>query len=243
MGGEKVLHYMGTARPSRTTRSCRRSRRPRFVEDAPFDKICYIGCGVTTGIGAVINTAKVEPGSNVVVFGLGGIGLNVIQGARLVGADMIVGVDINPAREALGAQVRHDALRQGPKEVDGDRRLLSGRDLTGGGADYSFECIGNVNDHAPGAGVHCHKGWGERASSASPAPARRSPRGPSSWSPGGCWRGRTAFGGAKRPHSRCRRSSTGTWTALPGVYVQRMIVGAPYDKKIEFETTRERESA
>ena len=111
------------ARRSRTTPCCRRSRVAKIREDAPFDKVCYIGCGVTTGIGAVINTAKVEPGANVVVFGLGGIGLNVVQGARMVGADMIVGVDINPTREALAQQVRHDALRQPERR----RRAISSR--------------------------------------------------------------------------------------------------------------------
>src|SRR3954464_3757315 len=115
----------------------------KIRDDAPFDKVCYIGCGVTTGIGAVINTAKVEPGANVVVFGLGGIGLNVIQGARMAGANMIVGVDINPAREKLARQFGMTHFVN-PKEVKGDLvpHLV---ELTRGGADYSFECVGNVD--------------------------------------------------------------------------------------------------
>ena len=123
----------------------------KIREDAPFDKVCYIGCGVTTGIGAVINTAKVEPGANVVVFGLGGIGLNVIQGARLAGADMIVGVDINPDASALAESFGMTHFVN-PKEVEGDLvpHLV---ELTDGGADYSFECIGNVDADAPGARV------------------------------------------------------------------------------------------
>ena len=129
----------------------------KIREDAPFDKVCYIGCGVTTGIGAVINTAKVEPGANVVVFGLGGIGLNVVQGARMAGANLIVGVDLNPAREALARKfgLTHYV---NPREVAGDivAHLV---ELTGGGADYSFECIGNV-DVMRQALECCHKGWG-----------------------------------------------------------------------------------
>jgi hypothetical protein len=115
----------------------------KIREDAPFDKVCYIGCGVTTGIGAVINTAKVEPGANVVVFGLGGIGLNVVQGARMVGASMIVGVDLNPAREALGRKfgMTHFVNPKGMSEAELVPYLVN---LTRGGADYSFECIGNV---------------------------------------------------------------------------------------------------
>ena len=111
LGGKPIHHYMGCSTFANYT-VLPEIALAKIREDAPFDKVCYIGCGVTTGIGAVINTAKVEPGANVVVFGLGGIGLNVVQGARMAGADMIVGVDLNPAREALGAQVRHDALRQ-----------------------------------------------------------------------------------------------------------------------------------
>jgi S-(hydroxymethyl)glutathione dehydrogenase / alcohol dehydrogenase len=125
--------------------------------DAPFDKVCYIGCGVTTGLGAVLFTAKVEPGSNVVVFGLGGIGLNVIQGARMVGADKIIGVDINPGREAMARRFGMTHFVN-PKEVEGD---LVGHlvELTGGGADYSFECVGNTTLMRQALEC-CHKGWG-----------------------------------------------------------------------------------
>src|SRR3546814_9356438 len=111
-------------------------------EDAPFDKICYIGCGVTTGVDAVVNTAKVEPGANVVVFGLGGIGLNVIQGARMVGANQIIGVDLNPARKALGEKFGMTHFVNPKEEDDVVANLV---ELTGGRADSSFECIGNVN--------------------------------------------------------------------------------------------------
>ena len=130
----------------------------KIREDAPFDKACYIGCGVTTGIGAVIFTAKVEPGANVVVFGLGGIGLNVVQGARLAGADMIVGVDTNPAREKLARQFGMTHFVN-PKEVKGDlvAHLV---ELTKGGADYSFECIGSTQVMRQALEC-CHRGWGQ----------------------------------------------------------------------------------
>src|SRR6059036_2627365 len=141
IGGKKIHHYMGCSTFANYT-VLPEIAVAKIREDAPFDKVCYIGCGVTTGIGAVINTAKVEPGANVVVFGLGGIGLNVIQGARMVGADMIVGVDINPAREALGRKFGMTHFVN-PKEVGGDlvAHLV---ELTKGGADYSFECVGNT---------------------------------------------------------------------------------------------------
>ena len=162
-------------------------------EDAPFDKICYIGCGVTTGIGAVINTAKVEAGANVVVFGLGGIGLNVIQGARLVGANMIVGVDLNDDRKALGEAFGMTHFVN-PREVEGDLvpYLV---DLTKGGADYSFECIGNVATMRQA--LECaHKGWGESVIiGVAPAGAEIATR-PFQLVTGRVWRG-TAFGGAK----------------------------------------------
>ncbi|HLU76969.1 MAG TPA: zinc-binding dehydrogenase, partial [Burkholderiales bacterium] len=130
----------------------------KIREDAPFDKVCYIGCGVTTGIGAVIHTAKVEPGANVVVFGLGGIGLNVIQGARMVGADMIVGVDINPEREALARKFGMTHFIN-PKEIQGDLVPYI-IELTKGGADYSFECVGSV-ELMRQALECCHRGWGQ----------------------------------------------------------------------------------
>jgi S-(hydroxymethyl)glutathione dehydrogenase / alcohol dehydrogenase len=156
LNGQKLYHYMGTSTFSNYT-VLPEIAVAKIREDAPFDKVCYIGCGVTTGIGAVINTAKVEPGSNVVVFGLGGIGLNVIQGAKLVGADKIVGVDINPARKPLAEKFGMTHFVN-PHEVEGDLvpYLV---DLTKGGADYSFECVGNVNLMRQALEC-CHKGWG-----------------------------------------------------------------------------------
>ncbi|XHU95257.1 MAG: S-(hydroxymethyl)glutathione dehydrogenase/class III alcohol dehydrogenase [cyanobacterium endosymbiont of Rhopalodia gibba] len=154
--GKTLYHYMGTSTFSKYTIIPEISL-AKIREDAPFDKICYIGCGVTTGIGAVVNTAKVEPGSNVVVFGLGGVGLNVIQGAKMVGADMIVGVDINPSKGPLAKKFGMTHFVN-PTEIDGD---LVGYlvELTKGGADYSFECIGDVN--AMRQALECsHKGWG-----------------------------------------------------------------------------------
>ena len=166
----------------------------KIREDAPFDKVCYIGCGVTTGIGAVINTAKVEPGANVVVFGLGGIGLNVIQGARMAGADMIVGVDINPRQERRSPSKFGMTHFVNPKEVEGDLvpYLV---DLTKGGADYSFECIGNVKIMRQALEC-CHKGWGVIGHH-----RRRAARAEISTRPfqlvtGRVWKG-TAFGGAR----------------------------------------------
>jgi S-(hydroxymethyl)glutathione dehydrogenase/alcohol dehydrogenase len=162
-------------------------------EDAPFDKICYIGCGVTTGIGAVINTAKVKPGDNVVVFGLGGIGLNVVQGARLVGANMIVGVDLNPARKALGETFGMTHFVN-PKEVEGDLvpYLV---DLTRGGADHSFECIGNVEVMRQALEC-CHKGWGESTIIGVAGAGQEISTRPFQLVTGRVWRG-TAFGGAR----------------------------------------------
>ena len=155
-GGKPIHHYMGcstfanyTVMPEIAVAKVR--------EDAPFDKICYIGCGVTTGIGAVIFTAKVEPGANVVVFGLGGIGLNVIQGAKMAGADMIVGVDINPAREKLARQFGMTHFVN-PKEIKDDLVAYL-VELTKGGADYSFECVGNTTLMRQALEC-CHRGWG-----------------------------------------------------------------------------------
>ena len=154
--GKPVLHYMGCSTFANFT-VLPEIALAKVRPDAPFDKICYIGCGVTTGIGAVIFTAKVEPGATVVVFGLGGIGLNVIQGARLVGADRIVGVDINPAREAMARQFGMTDFVN-PAEIKGDlvAHLV---ELTGGGADYSFECVGNVTLMRQALEC-CHRGWG-----------------------------------------------------------------------------------
>ncbi len=154
--GKPVLHYMGCSTFANYT-VLPEIALAKVREDAPFDKICCIGCGVTTGIGAVIFTAKVEAGANVVVFGLGGIGLNVIQGAKMVGADMIVGVDINPAREKLARQFGMTHFVN-PKEVKGDlvAHLV---ELTKGGADYSFECVGNTTLMRQALEC-CHRGWG-----------------------------------------------------------------------------------
>jgi S-(hydroxymethyl)glutathione dehydrogenase/alcohol dehydrogenase len=156
IGGKPVLHYMGCSTFANYTVLPEISL-AKIRPDAPFDKVCYIGCGVTTGVGAVLFTARVEAGATVVVFGLGGIGLNVIQGAKLVGADMIVGVDINPAREALARKFGMTHFVN-PKEVKGD---LVGHlvELTKGGADYSFECVGNTTLMRQALEC-CHKGWG-----------------------------------------------------------------------------------
>jgi S-(hydroxymethyl)glutathione dehydrogenase / alcohol dehydrogenase len=165
----------------------------KIRSDAPFDKVCYIGCGVTTGLGAVINTAKVEPGANVVVFGLGGIGLNVVQGARMVGADMIVGVDVNPKRRALAEKFGMTHFVN-PKEVKGDlvAHLV---ELTKGGADYSFECIGNVQVMRQALEC-CHKGWGESVIIGVASAGQEIATRPFQLVTGRVWRG-TAFGGAR----------------------------------------------
>ncbi len=165
----------------------------KIREDAPFDKVCYIGCGVTTGIGAVINTAKVEVGAKVIVFGLGGIGLNVIQGAKMVGADMIVGVDINPAKQELAKKFGMTHFVN-PKEVEGDLvpYLV---DLTKGGADYTFECIGNVNVMRQ-ALESCHKGWGVSVIIGVAGAGQEISTRPFQLVTGRVWKG-TAFGGAK----------------------------------------------
>src|SRR5688500_8184216 len=165
----------------------------KIREDAPFDKVCYIGCGVTTGIGAVINTAKVEPGANVVVFGLGGIGLNVVQGARLAGAGMIVGVDVNPSRRALAEKFGMTHFVN-PKEAEGDlvAHLVN---LTKGGADYSFECIGNV-DVMRQALECCHKGWGVSVIIGVAGAGQEIRTRPFQLVTGRVWKG-TAFGGAR----------------------------------------------
>jgi S-(hydroxymethyl)glutathione dehydrogenase/alcohol dehydrogenase len=192
LGGQKIHHYMGTSTFSNYTVAPEIAL-AKIREDAPFDKVCYIGCGVTTGIGAVINTAKVEAGANVVVFGLGGIGLNVIQGARLVGAGMIVGVDINPARKPLAEKFGMTHFVN-PKEVGGDlvAYLVN---LTKGGADYSFECIGNV-DVMRQALECCHKGWGVSTIIGVAGAGQEIRTRPFQLVTGRVWQG-TAFGGAK----------------------------------------------
>ncbi|MFZ5835622.1 MAG: S-(hydroxymethyl)glutathione dehydrogenase/class III alcohol dehydrogenase [Pseudomonadota bacterium] len=190
--GKPVLHYMGCSTFANFS-VLPEIALAKVREDAPFETICYIGCGVTTGIGAVINTAKVEPGSKVVVFGLGGIGLNVIQGARLVGASQIVGVDVNPARRAQAERFGMTHFVN-PKEVGGDLvpYLVS---LTGGGADYSFECIGNV-DVMRQALECCHKGWGEAIIIGVAGAGQEIRTRPFQLVTGRVWRG-TAFGGAR----------------------------------------------
>ncbi len=192
LDGEKLFHYMGTSTFANFT-VLPEIAVAKIRQDAPFDKVCYIGCGVTTGLGAVINTAKVEPGSNVVVFGLGGIGLNVVQGARLVGCDRIVGVDTNPDKRALAEKFGMTHFVN-PGEVEGDLvpYLV---DLTKGGADYSFECIGNV-DVMRQALECCHKGWGESIIIGVAGAGREIATRPFQLVTGRVWRG-TAFGGAK----------------------------------------------
>jgi S-(hydroxymethyl)glutathione dehydrogenase/alcohol dehydrogenase len=156
LNGQPVLHYMGTSTFSNYI-VVPEIALAKIRRDAPFDTVCYIGCGVTTGVGAVLFTAKVEAGANVVVFGLGGIGLNVIQGAKMVGADKIIGVDLNPEREAMGRQFGMTHFVN-PKEVDNVVDAIV--QLTDGGADYSFECIGNTGTMRQALEC-CHKGWGQ----------------------------------------------------------------------------------
>ncbi|MDZ7823412.1 MAG: S-(hydroxymethyl)glutathione dehydrogenase/class III alcohol dehydrogenase [Ahrensia sp.] len=190
--GIPILHYMGCSTFSNYSVLPEISL-AKVRKDAPFDKICYIGCGVTTGIGAVMFTAKVEPNSTAVVFGLGGIGLNVIQGLRMVGARQIIGVDMNPAKEQIARQFGMTHFVN-PKDVSGD---LTGHlvELTGGGADYSFECIGNTNVMRTALEC-CHKGWGESIIiGVAPAGAEISTR-PFQLVTGRSWRG-SAFGGAR----------------------------------------------
>ncbi len=192
IGKDMIYHYMGTSTFANHT-VVPEIALAKVREDAPFEKICYIGCGVTTGIGAVINTAKVEAGANVVVFGLGGIGLNVIQGAKMVGANMIVGVDLNPKRKALGEKFGMTHFVN-PTEV-GDDLVNYLVDLTNGGADYSFECIGNT-DVMRQALECCHKGWGESTIIGVAGAGQEINTRPFQLVTGRVWRG-TAFGGAK----------------------------------------------
>ena len=192
LGGEPVFHYMGCSTFSNFT-VLPEIAVAKIREDAPFEKVCYIGCGVTTGIGAVINTAKVEAGANVVVFGLGGIGLNVVQGARMVGANKIIGVDMNPAREALARKFGLTHFVN-PKDVQGDLvpYLVN---LTDGGADYSFECIGNV-DVMRQALECCHRGWGVSVIIGVAGSGQEIKTRPFQLVTGRVWKG-TAFGGAR----------------------------------------------
>ncbi len=192
MNGTPLRHYMGcstfanyTVLPEISLAKIRR--------DAPFDKVCYIGCGVTTGVGAVVNTAKVEPGSKVVVFGLGGIGLNVIQGARMVGADQIIGIDLNTDRKAIAEKFGMTDFIN-PKDV-ADDLVQAIVDLTKGGADYSFECIGNVNTMRQALEC-CHKGWGVSVVVGVAGAGQEIATRPFQLVTGRVWKG-TAFGGAR----------------------------------------------
>lgn len=191
VGGKSVHHYMGTSTFSNHI-VVPEIALAKIRSDAPFDKVCYIGCGVTTGIGAVLFTANVEAGANVVVFGLGGIGLNVIQGARMVGADKIIGVDLNPEREAMARKFGMTHFVN-PKEVDNvvDHIIQ----LTDGGADYSFECIGNTQVMRQALEC-CHRGWGQSVIiGVAEAGAEISTR-PFQLVTGRVWKG-SAFGGAR----------------------------------------------
>jgi S-(hydroxymethyl)glutathione dehydrogenase/alcohol dehydrogenase len=190
--GKPLLHYMGTSTFANFT-VLPEIALAKVRPDAPFDKICYIGCGVTTGIGAVIYTAKVQPGDNVVVFGLGGIGLNVVQGARMAGADMIVGVDVNPGRKELAEKFGMTHFVN-PKELDGDvvAHLV---ELTKGGADHSFECVGNT-DLMRQALECAHKGWGKSTIIGVAAAGKEISTRPFQLVTGRVWQG-SAFGGAR----------------------------------------------
>jgi S-(hydroxymethyl)glutathione dehydrogenase / alcohol dehydrogenase len=189
--GKPILHYMGTSTFANHI-VVPEIALAKIREDAPFDKVCYIGCGVTTGVGAVLFTAEVEAGANVVVFGLGGIGLNVIQGARMVGADKIIGVDLNPGREKMARQFGMTHFIN-PKNVENVVDAIV--QLTGGGADYSFECIGNTTTMRQALEC-CHKGWGKSVIiGVAPAGAEISTR-PFQLVTGRVWMG-SAFGGAR----------------------------------------------
>ena len=191
LDGKPLLHYMGCSTFSNFT-VLPEIALAKVREDAPFDKICYIGCGVTTGVGAVVYRAKVEPGSNVVVFGLGGIGLNVIQGARLVGASKIIGIDLNPEREALGRKFGMTDFIN-PKTVANVVEAII--ELTKGGADYSFECIGNVEVMRQALEC-CHKGWGESYIIGVAGAGKEIATRPFQLVTGRSWHG-VAFGGAR----------------------------------------------
>jgi S-(hydroxymethyl)glutathione dehydrogenase / alcohol dehydrogenase len=191
-GGRMLHHYMGTSTFAQYT-VVPEIALAKIREDAPFDKVCYVGCGVTTGVGAVINTAKVQPGDNVVVFGLGGIGLNVIQGARLAGANLIIGVDINPSRKSLAEELGMTHFVN-PKETGADLvpHLVA---LTDGGADFSFECVGNVGLMRQALEC-CHKGWGVSVIIGVAGAGQEIATRPFQLVTGRTWKG-TAFGGAR----------------------------------------------
>ncbi len=189
----QIMHYMGCSTFANFT-VLPEIALAKIREDAPFDKVCYIGCGVTTGVGAVINTAKVWPGANVAVFGLGGIGLNVLQGARMVGADKIIGVDLNPAREAMARKFGMTHFVN-PNVVGPDKVVQAIQDLTDGGADFSFECIGNTK--VMRQALECtHRGWGESIIIGVAGAGEEISTRPFQLVTGRNWRG-TAFGGAR----------------------------------------------
>ena len=192
IGKEKVFHYMGTSTFANHT-VVPEIALAKIREDAPFDKVCYIGCGVTTGLGAVMNTAKIEEGANIAVFGLGGIGLNVLQGAKLAGAGMIIGVDTNPNKQALAKKFGMTHFVN-PAEL-GDDLVPTLIEMTNGGADYSFECIGNVQVMRAALEC-CHKGWGESIIIGVAGAGEEIATRPFQLVTGRVWRG-TAFGGAK----------------------------------------------
>jgi len=191
LGGQPILHYMGTSTFSNYI-VVPEIALAKIRPDAPFDKVCYIGCGVTTGVGAVLFTAKVETGANVVVFGLGGIGLNVIQGARMVGAGKIIGIDINPAREAMARQFGMTDFIN-PKDVPNVVDAIV--QLTDGGADYSFECVGNTTLMRQALEC-CHKGWGKSVIIGVAGAGQEIATRPFQLVTGREWKG-SAFGGAR----------------------------------------------
>jgi S-(hydroxymethyl)glutathione dehydrogenase/alcohol dehydrogenase len=193
LGKQTIHHYMGCSTFSNFT-VLPEIAVAKVREDAPFEKICYIGCGVTTGIGAVIYTAKVGPGANVAVFGLGGIGLNVIQGARMVGADKIIGIDLNPAKRAMAEQFGMTHFIN-PREVGNDKVVQGIVDLTGGGVDYSFDATGNTQVMRQALEC-CHRGWGESIIIGVAEAGQEIATRPFQLVTGRVWRG-TAFGGAR----------------------------------------------
>ena len=193
LNGETIHHYMGCSTFSNFT-VMPEIALAKIREDAPFDKVCYIGCGVTTGVGAVIFTAGVEPGANVAVFGLGGIGLNVIQAARMVGADKIIGIDINPSKRAHAEKFGMTDFIN-PNEIGMDKVVEAILDMSGGGADYSFDCTGNVNVMRQALEC-CHRGWGESIIIGVAEAGQEIATRPFQLVTGRVWKG-SAFGGAR----------------------------------------------
>jgi len=191
--GQPIFHYMGCSTFANHT-VMPEIALAKVREDAPFETICYIGCGVTTGVGAAIWTAKVWPGANVAVFGLGGIGLNVLQGARMAGADKIIGIDLNPARVEMARRFGMTHFIN-PDEVGRDKVVQAVVDLTGGGADFSFECIGNVHTMRQALEC-CHRGWGESIIIGVAGAGQEISTRPFQLVTGRVWKG-TAFGGAR----------------------------------------------